>query len=272
MDFIIFMGAVFLGGFIGYRGGRKSVKPALNEILVAQAHDRMNFLTGLRRELANYLIWCDPDRYVSLYKVVHAETSSFKDLEAIKRDARLATLCKKYERYEDFDLVGTRDYVLYPDTLWRYQQEEIERRYRDIVNFQASMIATNRHWKWFKATSDEEFQHLNKYVRSVKDTQARQRFEQAIREHYIWRAGNEAPLEAYFEWPDFSVERVPHYAENRYGIHDKKTNQYGLYGFFVADDGKIYHSYYRSDPAFESEKLLDESTDILEFTRLHSPR
>jgi hypothetical protein len=132
----------------------------LAKVYSDQAHDRMGLLYTLRRELANYLIWQDPDRYFRLYQLIHTETSSFKDLDPAKRQERLTTLCNKYKRYQDFDTIGTRVYVLYADRLSIECLEDVEANYRDIVTFQALMIASDDDWKPFHATSEAELKHL----------------------------------------------------------------------------------------------------------------
>jgi len=52
------------------------------------------------------------------------------------------------------------------------------------------------------------------------------------------------------------VFRLQSYADVRCGIHLKQTNEYGVYSFFVHDDGKISTSYNRSDPSFGNEEAL----------------
>lgn len=145
MEWVLFLIFIAVVAALAFRFGTKavamSIGPAVNSQRTAQAHDRMNFLNTLRRELANYLIWRDPDRYLQLYATVHAETAAFKDLKPDRRAAHVNELCKKYPQYDDFDLVGTRVYVLYADTLATHDIPEIEERYRDIAAFQALLIA-----------------------------------------------------------------------------------------------------------------------------------
>jgi hypothetical protein len=50
------------------------------------------------------------------------------------------------------------------------------------------------------------------------------------------------------QWPALS--------DVRYGIHLKQTDEYGVYSFFVHDDGKISSRYARSDATFENETGL----------------
>jgi hypothetical protein len=201
----------------------------------------MNYLSTLRRELANHLVWQDPDRYLQLYQLIHAETATFKDLQRSQAQARLLELCKTYPQYQDFDLLGTREYVLYADVLSDWDiATNIEQRYRDITTFQALMIAIDPEWQHFHATSAREAQHLADYIQRVKDTKLRWRLERAVRERDIWQAAKDAAPDAPFSWADVAVHNVPHIAEVRLGIHLKRSNEFGLYGFFMNDDGKTY--------------------------------
>jgi hypothetical protein len=130
--------------------------------------------------------------------------------------------------------------------------------------FQAVMIASTKSWKLFRATDAQELEHLKKYAKRVHDTKLRLRLEQAVREHRIWQGGKEADADDYYQSQDFSISPVWHFAEDRFGIEDKKTHEFGLYGFFIADDGRIFHSYYRSNAAFEREDHLDKLQGLVE--------
>jgi 3-hydroxy-3-methylglutaryl CoA synthase len=65
-----------------------------------------------------------------------------------------------------------------------------------------------------------------------------------------------------FDYRDIAVRCVPHFAEKRYGIHLKDTNEFGLYGYFVSDDGRIYDGYYQSDQTFQQERYLNVLNDV----------
>jgi hypothetical protein len=49
----------------------------------------------------------------------------------------------------------------------------------------------------------------------------------------------------------------------RLGIHLRRSNEFGLYGRFMDEDGKTYDSYYRTDLSFESEVPLDPLRGML---------
>ena len=67
------------GAKLGQDAAKNSTNFASRDVRTAQAHDRNNLLNTWRREIANILVWRDPDRYVELYKSLHAEVSTYKD-------------------------------------------------------------------------------------------------------------------------------------------------------------------------------------------------
>lgn len=279
MEFVVAVGfliAVVVAFNVGAKAATSSAKAIFDRAQIAQAQDRKNFLTTLRRELANLLVWHDPVRFQQLYQVVLAETAGFKDLTAEGAQQRLDALSAKYPNYEDFDIVGTRPYVLYPDAISMHDWDALEQAYRDIANFQAIMIARDPHWKFFLVATGEEAEHLAKYVRKVQDTKLRLDIERAVNEYYVaTRNSNER---ADYDSREFTVRPISHFAENRLGILVKATNEHGLYGFFVSDtvqpDGspKIYHSYYRSDATFQAEDHLDYLHEVANWRRSPSGR
>ena len=56
----------------------------------------------------------------------------------------------------------------------------------------------------------------------------------------------------------FSVRRVPHFAETRYGVYFNDTDESGLYTVFHGDRDERYVGLYRSDARFEKEVILDD--------------
>jgi hypothetical protein len=215
---------------VGAKGGAGSQASIIDKLAVASAHDRMAFLNTLRREIANYLMWDDPDRFQQLSKVVQVEVSAYAEMTAKGRADRLKALTSKYPQYSDFDVIGTRVYVLYPDGVSWLGIEGLEGAYRDITNFQALLIASDAHWKYFMVADEGE--HLAGYVREVHDTKLQLDIERAVGEYY--RAGTQRG--DVFDTPEYRVQGVEHFAENRLGVHVKETNEFGLYGFFIFDE------------------------------------
>jgi hypothetical protein len=264
MDVAWVIGAALFGLIAGAAlRGRSMQKPLPNTQELSAASDLSLLLTTLRRELANYMVRRDPDRFLRLYKQAHADASEICKADKTSRKAKLAGICDKYSFIHDFDLLATREHVLYEDAMSGSSIEDIEAHYLDIVNFHALRLAPNEEWN--TATSNRNLEHLEKYARRIKDTKFKQRLIDANR---IFNAGREdyeysADSLILFENHAINVRHVYHIAEKRYGFHFKDTNEYGLYGVFY-DDGrdKTYFSYFRSDQNFETEKYLDTLVDF----------
>jgi hypothetical protein len=135
---------------------------------------------------------------------------------------------------------------------------EIEQRYHDILLFQALQTSLDKSWPAFAVASGKEFEHLKEYARQIIDSKFKEKLKRVVAEIYMLKAHD---LNV-FETPEFNARHISHYAENRYGIHLKSTDEYGLYGFFVADDGKIFESYYRSDAEFTKVEVLHSGLDL----------
>ena len=255
---IIVAGGVFVLGFrLGARTTQNNVKVTVNRERVAQAHDRWNLLNSWRREIANILIWEEPDQYITLYRTLHAETSKFKDWKSDVLHSKFDELSKKYPQYIDFDLIGTRTYILYPDARSTCSDDDLAAHYSDIVRFQALQTVIDPYWRFFSATSDEELNNLTKYGQHIKDTQFRIRLEKAIQMYEIHRAAKDETMPE-FETPEVCVSPIWHFADARYGVHLKKTDEYGLYSVFYFDEIEKppSRSFFRSDATFQTEQSL----------------
>ena len=133
--------------------------------------------------------------------------------------------------------------------------------------FAALSVIDDKAWKWAESravhtTSDEELAHLIDYVKKIEDTQLRLRLERAIEDNYLARCDDIRNLDNAF----YKIIDLPHFAENRYGIHLKRTNEFGIYAFF--GDEKIHKIFYRTDPNFDTEEMLWPLTAVLEERRL----
>ena len=120
---------------------------------------------------------------------------------------------------------------------------------------------------WCAATSDKDLEHLQGYVRRIKDTKFCQRLMTAEREFNAYRraAKSSVPLNdprvppsLAYETDVLAVYNVPDYAEIKYGFHFKDTDEFGLYAWFYDDmKDKTYEHFYRSDRKFEAAHHLD---------------
>ncbi len=269
------IGAALIGLIAGvFLGAARVLKrqqvshPTRQELDTAQ--ERALLLTTFRRELANYMVRRDPDRFIELYEQAHTEARKISQLARQSENAvletQLATLCEKHPFYTDFDLFGTREHVLYEDGVSWKSIEDIEAHYLDLVRFHALQIALNEEWKMIgPATSRDDLKHLKEYVIKIKDTIFKKRIVDAVDVFYRAKSDYEtidgSPI--LYENDIFQVQHAYDVAEIRYGIYFKDTDEYGLYSFFVDDEkDKTYYSYYRSDGTFKTEEYLVDSIEF----------
>jgi hypothetical protein len=226
------------------------------------ASDRELMLATFRRELANYLVRLDPDRFLRLYRKARQAEAAIEKADKEERDAQLTIITKRYPFYTDFDFVGTREHVLYADALNTYAIEDVEEHYLNLVKFHALQCALDPDWQFrTSATTEKDLEHLQSYVQKIKDTRFRQRLIAALGDFFAHRQRNlqfNPEGSVAYETDTLAVYYIHHYAENRYGFHFKDTNEFGLYGSFYDDSrDKTYQSFYRSDRKFEAEVTLD---------------
>lgn len=255
------------GLFIGWRMGVSAMQPAVQQLNRNLANDRNFVLSVLRRELANWMFRRDPDRYLRTYKKAHEAAAAISVADRSDQRGQLAKLTEEHGFYRDFDLLGTHDYVLYGDALRSNPYDEVERHYTDIIRFQALQIAIDENWSDIypsvHPTSEAELAHLEKYVQRFKDTLFKDRLKDAIHEFHGYQSNtrNDDLRQGLHEYKTaaFSLRRVPHSAETRYGIHFNDSDEFGLYTIFYAEDrDQPYIGFYRSDARFETEVILDD--------------
>lgn len=271
MALIIGIIALIGGFFLGQRSAAKTAEGAraraineINRLGHTQAIDRANYLQTLRRELANILIWRDPDRYLQFYKQLHTEVTSLTSRRPEEVQKRLAELRTKYPYYSDFDRIRIREYLLYASRSLSKDDEELEDRYKDLVMFAALSVITDEDWKSAKSfvdtTSEEDIAYLSKYVEEIKDTKLTLRLERAMD---CYNGSQE------FEnkFCSISYLRGKPCEPHRFHIHLKQTNEFGIYCYDVYDKGHgdlgTFRSFYRSNSSFQLKQPLGPVCAVL---------
>jgi hypothetical protein len=265
--FLVGIVALVVGFFLGVKLITKGSLPKLKEIDKAQAIDRANYLFTLRRELANILIWRDSKRYVKLYQELCIEFNSFKSWRLEEVNKRLSEFSKEYEFYNDFDIIGSKEYVLYSDNWNSYDQ--LEARYRDIATFVALSLTTNSSWIDARYQIDfpftneyvpDKLEHLLEYVEQIEDTKLIMRIGQAMDAYYTMRDKETGMLDNEFFAVKMLYRSRP---DNLYGIHIKRTNEFAIFSIFE-HEGRTSESRYRSDSTFEKEIYLHSNGSLLD--------
>jgi hypothetical protein len=254
-----------MGALAGY-GFRPKAKPVSQDTSVssrASAIDRSNLIHAYARELSNYLIQLDPDRYYTVYNRALVEQEKLFTADAKLREAQLLILTERYPVYENFDFIGTRPYVSYRETLERNSEDDIEEHFLNLVRFHSLQRAASEEWRrQMPMLSKKEEEHLYGYVRKVKDSKFKERLKQAVREYRIATVSKPINFETpdggnVYENRDIAVYKLYDVAENMEGYWFKDTNEYGIHSVFYGDEaGKVYESWYRSDHTFETREIL----------------
>jgi hypothetical protein len=266
--FLVGLVALVVGVFLGSKLVGLVASPVVKDLQKTQAIDRGNYLFTLRRELANILIWRDPQRYVRLYKELCSEFQFFKSWRLEEINKRLSELSKEYEFYNDFDIIGSKEYVLYSGSWHNY--EELESRYRDIATFVALSLIANKSWIDaqyqidFPFTNEyvpDKLEHLLEYVERIEDTKLIMRIDQAMDAYYTMRDKETGMLDNDFFAVKMLYRSRP---DNLYGIHIKRTNEFAIYSVFHYDGGGTSTSHYRSDSTFEEEIYLHSNGSLLD--------
>jgi hypothetical protein len=228
----------------------------------ASAHDRDNILRTYIREISNHLVRVDPDRYLRTYGRAMTEQENMKKADKKTREAQLHLLTERYPTYDSFDVIGTRPYIIYADTLASWDDEDLEVHLLDMVRFHAIKRVDDAEWRELHPiANEEEREHLYGYIQKIKDTRFKRRMVDAVREYYAQRSGMtdwQSPSgSVLYETPKMIVFRVEDIAETCLGVFFKDTQEHGLYTFFAADDDRTYEGYYRSDRMFKERNYLD---------------
>jgi hypothetical protein len=99
------VGAAIVGLVAGFvlalRAAASAVKPVNDRLLRDSATDRNLLLNVLRRELANWMIRRNPDRYLLVYGKAHTIAAAVSNCTSNERQLRLSLLCIKYPIYQE---------------------------------------------------------------------------------------------------------------------------------------------------------------------------
>lgn len=259
---------LFVAGALAGYGLRPRGKPdsRLQDTTVssrASASDRSNLLHAYSRELSNYLVELDPERYYTVYRRALDEQEKLFTADKKLREAQLHILTERYPVYDNFDFIGTRPYVSYDETLKRYDAEDIEEHFLNLVKFHSLQRAGSEEWRLLMPMlSNRELEHLAGYVRQAKDTRFKQRLKQAVREFNAARSSRLTDFQIpdgdkLYESAEMAVYKLYDVAEIMEGFWFKDTNEYGIHSAFYGDKlGEVYEHFYRSDRNFEKREVL----------------
>ena len=245
------------GVAVGWWTAAKAFKLEIYGIEHRVADDQANYLMILRRELANYVIRSEPVKFLNAYKKNHDELKQYKMFSRVALMGEYIALCERFKYLRDLDIVQSeiQSYVLYEESLGWKSVDDVLAHYWTICRFQRLKTLLDEHWESFDVTSNEDLAHCEKYVAAINDAKFAIRVEKAIQTYH----GGKAGVLTEFENDELFVQPLHHFAEFRYGVGFKDTNEFGIRSVFEFDEaGKAPSiTIYRSDSSFTKEIYVE---------------
>lgn len=217
------------------------------------------YLETLQRELANLILREDIE---ALEKAFHSVLNWDREISRSsleRRDAEQKLLLEKFPDLQDFDLIATKYFICY-DHRPEWSVDELVDRYKEITKFLMLRRYQDEGEETFHPSQfdDREVNIFDDRMQNCKDARLKNEMENAMARYHNQR-DNDADV---YEDDDYEVTvlwRQKHREvtpDNQYGVLCKRLNEFGIYSFFVADAGKTYRSYYRSDASFSKQSGL----------------
>jgi hypothetical protein len=157
----------------------------------------------------------------------------------------LAQLHSKYPTFDDFDVLGSYDYVVPAYSLEVETSERLWELYRDVKLY-ISILSGD-------GVGDPE--RLKDHCKTIQNTRLLYELTEAEKVYRDLRV-NDVDFDdnLQIETPRYTYYYLSHPAEKRFGIHLKRLDAFGIVGSFY--DKQSYRSYYISDQTFTEEHSL----------------
>lgn len=258
--------AVGLGGaiFVFWRlfksvsGKVQAFKLAKDESIAGHS---FRYLEVLCRELGNHMVKRDPDYFLKTYNRWREEYDRIGELSASEMKDRLRVISSEIPTYEEFDLVGVRDFIDVDQELMARDIDEIAEHYRKIKSWIALLSRTDEEWRYASGWrfGDEKFRSgidehdvLTKEIRRQRHRKLKSEIDRAM-EAYWDNRGDEINWDS----AGYSVRMLPEVGPaNVYGLELKRLNEFAVAEIFHYDDGGVYRSYFESDADFSENSRI----------------
>ncbi|MGR9128890.1 hypothetical protein ACU8OQ_12420 [Rhizobium leguminosarum] len=223
------------------------------------------YLQTHQRELANLLLTIGPELMEKAYRKARRRQDEAIAGGPPRIEAELTALSHKYPFFRDFEKIETRHFVPYSDALDHWPEDDLVDRYLDISQWLA-LSFRKRHGNNIPPFFDDEDQKvMERVVWAERDRKLRKRIEAAMELHRMFsttldRYGQEQYRHGAvaFETANLSIQRghTECSPEIEYWLAFKDPEEYGVYSFFVHDDGRISRSYYQANADFSRKVVL----------------
>lgn len=230
------------------KGQNTEAAIAVSQLKANVSEAEQRYQEVLRRELANIIQDINLEEFEkAFYKMCDFEAEMSR-ASPERRAAELEVLVQRYPFFSEFDIITKRHFV-------RYDREKGSEyyidRYLDISKFLVLSIKNSAK----RLYDDQEVMVFQRCIKEQKALRLKSLIKEAMDRLHRHSASLEKTMHTY-EDADFSVFKINsmnYSPEISYGIECKKIGEYGVYSFYVDDNAKIYHSYYRSDKLFSEQ-------------------
>ena len=220
--------------------------------LLVTANRQLNFV--LRREVANELLRRDANKYKDNFKIILERTElSLKGKSFDEKMLELNAIKLKWQHLEGFDILGTREYLLYAHGFKDISDSELWDFYESVI-LQETMLLS-------PYSESVQCKHLLKYCEQIEDSRLLVHLYRARDEFLILdNIDHESESEmGKIEWETSAykfwwLSTVP-YEIKRIGVYVKEMNRYGTWSLHDMDDDNIGRTLFQA-----ADKDFNEST------------
>ncbi|WP_334543834.1 hypothetical protein [Rhizobium leguminosarum] len=261
--------AAFVLGWAIRHGAAKADRGAPAHVLSMKAQNLdeadSRYLQTHQREVANLLLAIGPGLMEKAYRKARRRQDEAVAGGPARIEAELTALSHKYPFFQDFEVIGTRHFVPYSDAIDHWSEDDLVDRYLDISHWLALSFRKKHGDKVPPLFDDADQKVMERVVWAERDRKLRKRIEAAMELHRMFsttmdRYGQEQYRHGAvaFETADTSIQHgcMEYSPEIEYWLTFRDPEEYGVYSFFVHDDGRISRSYYQANADFSRKVVL----------------
>jgi len=241
-----------IGFFIAAKVKKSEYQDSIRLLKSQKKADQNTYLQVLLRNLSNILIARDLDDYCEMRRKTFNKVEEFKTYSPELRTNKISQISERYPYIKDFDKIDAKEFILPFDAVSTLGLDELHEVYEDIHVFLAADDHSNG---MINEVVDYNRNFFEQYVQRIKDTKFKQKVLREIRAYLDTKVITDK-VDLTYTLRNIEIREIDHFADRRYGLYFKDTNEYAIYEVFY-DGSKAYESVYRSDNNFEVEEILD---------------
>lgn len=238
-----------------------------------------HYINILRRESANFIIDNDLDAFVSLFYEMARFEQHYENIDREKVREEKRRIRDTFKEKSDINMMEARHFIKYDraagdidDAVFQYKiaaeilildricSGENKRIYNEDEIRIFNKFVTDYKNEIFKSKLKKAFYNYNLTNRAFKEIigilrtwqrgEKKQIFPQKIARTESILTDLVKKMKNYSDEDCFVCELNQNLDESRYGVHLKKTNEYGVVAEIMKENGKVFRSFFRSDALY----------------------